>query len=134
MKKFLSAIEFNNIANIKATNCFAFALSLIEPNGLYELPRKDVDECYIKIEDAFEYRAAYHKIKVKEVNNLEETNGKIAFIVFGWYAYADFHVIRKNLDGTFEHKPDWKEAATKIEWNELRKEYPEEYHVFVFDE
>lgn len=129
--RLLKANEFNKEANIHATNCFAFALGLTENGGRYELPRKDVDGCNVKIAEAFKYRAAYNNIMLREVSSLEETEGKVAFILFGWFAFANFHVVRKNSDGTFEHKPDWKEPATEVTWEEIRKEYPEDYHVFI---
>ena len=73
MREFLSATEFNKVANIKSTNCFAFAMGLTKPGEIYDLPRKDVDDCFIKITAAFRQHTAYHGIKVKEVSNLEET-------------------------------------------------------------
>lgn len=134
MREFLSATEFNKVANIKSTNCFAFAMGLTKPGEIYDLPRKDVDDCFIKITAAFRQHTAYHGIKLKEVSNLEETTGKVAFILFGWYAYSNFHVVRKNANGIFEHKPDWIEPAAEVSWEEIRKEYSEDYYVFVLDE
>lgn len=133
MKNFLNAAEFNKVANIEATNCFAFALGLTADNGFYELQRKDVDGCNVNIAVAFKQRAALNGVRVKKVTKLEETQNQVAFLVFGWYRFADFHVVRKNADGTFEHKPDWHEPASLTTWEKIRQEYQEDYQVFVLD-
>lgn len=131
LKKLISAAEFNAVADIAKTNCFAFMAGLTEPDGLYDLPRTDPDECKLTIEVAFKWRCEYHGIKVRQVSSLEEASGRNAYIVFGWYRYGDFHCVRKNPDGTFEHKPDRKEPATAIDFRDILEEYPEGYKVFV---
>ena len=133
MNEFLSAAEFNKVADIEATNCFAFALGLTESNGVYELPRKDCDGCKLDIAEAFRRISAYHGFCMKRVSNLEETNGVTAFVLWGWFAGSDFHVARKNPNGMFEHKPDFHKPATETTLDEIRVEYPESYKVFVLD-
>lgn len=95
--RLLKANEFNKEANINATNCFAFALGLTENGGRYELPRKDVDGCNVKIAEAFKYRAAYNNIMLREVLSLEETRGKVAFILFGWFSLQIFMLFERTL-------------------------------------
>ena len=40
------------------------------------------------------------------------------------YQY-DFHLVRRNLDGTWVHKPGWYDNPEKVEWKCLQLLYPE---------
>ena len=95
--RLLKANEFNKEANINATNCFAFALGLTENGGRYELPRKDVDGCNVKIAEAFKYRAAYNNIMLREVLSLEETRGKVALYIIWLVFFCKFSCCSKEL-------------------------------------
>ena len=133
-RNFLSAAAFNAVVDPRKANCFAFALGLTEPGGIYDLPRCDEDGCRLTIDAAFKRRAEYNGIQVRQVETLDDTEKRVAFILFGWYPYGDFHVVRKNRNGSFEEKPDWIEPARLNTWDEIRKEYPERYYVFVLAE
>lgn len=131
---FLSAKEYNDIIyrNNQAANCLSFALGLTTSNTDYYglLSTEQVshichseDVGYIDICEAFIKRARQFGYKVSHISSLDNAKGKVAFILIGFYSmyyegigeykYA-FHVIRKNINGTFEEKLDWITDAKKI--------------------
>lgn len=134
-KQFISAATYNEVVEITKTNCLAFSLGLTEPNGRYELQSRNCDGDVIDICTSFQKMCMYHNIKVRKVHNFSDTIGKTSFLVYGWYlAFPnyDFHVIRKNPDGSFEEKPDWKSPCRVIPSSEFSLgsfngplEYPE---------
>jgi len=140
--KLYSSKQYNRIANIKNTNCFAFVFGITEnQTSMFELISRDPDGERIKIEKAFISQAKKFGIDLKQVNSLEEAKGKDAFILWGWYRNIplfgisdDFHVARKNSDGTFEHKAGFGEPAENTTLEKLTKEYPEQYKVFILNE
>ena len=124
-----SAKEFNSMYQHIATNCLAFALGRTSDSPTeYDLltldeinllkngkPIPKVDIC-----DAFTKKAKQFNLNVRKISKISEANGKILFILFGWYTdYIKsigsydyfFHIIRRNEHGTFEHKADWYERA-----------------------
>ena len=132
--RLLKANEFNKEANINATNCFAFALGLTENGGRYELPRKDVDGCNVKIAEAFKYRAAYNNIMLREVLSLEETRGKVKRLYYlVGFLLQIFMLFERTLMEHSSISQIGKSQLQRLKWEELRKEYPEDYHVFVLE-
>lgn len=144
----LHASQYNACVDSRKTNCLAFALGQTEGSensvfSVYNLEHHDRLGNQILISDSFKMSAERFGLKVKEVNTLEETNGKFAFIVWGWYPvhqvfggveYSDFHVLRRNPDGSYEHKPDWYEPATLTTLDEVLMDYSESFHIFVLEQ
>ena len=136
---FLTATSFNGMEDITRTNCLAFALGQVDPseNSVYSeycLDTHDCDGARLSIGTSFKWKCSCFGLDVKEVASLEETEGKTAFLVFGWYPRGDFHIVRKNPDGRLEHKPDWFLPAKVTTLEELYEEYPEGYLVYVLEE
>ena len=135
--RFPSAKEFNNMHQRIGTNCLAFALGrTIDSPTQYDLltideinllkngktiPKKDI--CL-----AFITKAKQFNLNVRQINDISESEGKVLFILFGWYTdfihgignydYF-FHVIRRNELGVYEHKADWYEKAKVVTDKEL---------------
>lgn len=133
---FLNADEFNEeTRNNQNFNCLAFAFGLTkEIPGGFDL-MTEFDYTKLPIRRSFLWKAQDAGIKVKEVKNFSDLNGKTGFLVYGWYAYYDFHIVRVNTDGTWEHKPDYNTPACRTSEEEVAKEYPEgPAHIFVLDE
>ena len=136
---FLSARQFNVLVDKHNANCLAFAFGQITANLeefdllTMEQMRKLVQHQQLEQIDickAFIDKASEFGYEVEQIKTLDSTDGKVAFILFGWYSgYLDdfgiynyfFHVVRKNEDGSFEHKPDWYSQAKKLSTCRLRK-------------
>lgn len=141
-RSFLMPDEFNKLADRTKTNCFAFAFGQTSPSSCsmfseYVLEYKDSDNCILPIDYSFTRRAAAFDYTISKVdgNKLPDSpDGRTYFLLFGWYACGDFHVVRITPDGKWVHKPDWSEPATVVDPSELLKEYElirGDYHVFV---
>lgn len=142
---FPSPCEFNSMADISKTNCLAFAFGQTKSSkdrwfSEYILDYQDPDGWQFRIEKSFENKVSRHfNMKVKEVRQLpNEPDGSIYFILYGWFRYGDFHVVRVERDGTWVHKPDGELPACIIEpGSEFFNEYSLENdpcHFFVLVE
>lgn len=146
--KFLSPEEFNATNNIKLVNCLGYAFGQTQ-KGDYTLYRAVDFDTYRPLNpadtpvEAFIKKAAEFGFNVKQVTTPEETIGHTAFWLWGWFSYYDmfehlvkhddFHVVRKNTDGTFVHKPDDIEPASIIEdFGEFCKKYYAEDTPYIF--
>ena len=136
---FLTALEYTKITliNNRESNCLGFAFSQTSENyqsydlltplqiarlqNHREIGKVDICEAFIRKAKEFGY-------DVKLINSLDGTNNKVVFIVFGWYTdyiegFGDykyfFHIIRKNENGSFEHKLDWDTHANILTDYEL---------------
>lgn len=136
---FLSSKEYNKIVKKRNGNCLAFAFSQTSQNleefDLLTIQQIEMLQNHQQIEkinicEAFTRKAKAFGYEVKPVTKLEETEGKVIFIVFGWYSqYIKhfgnydyfFHIIRKNEDGSFEHKLDWYTPAKSLSLSQLNK-------------
>lgn len=148
-----SAKEFNSMHQGIGANCLAFALGrTMDSPTLYDLltideinllkngkniPKKDICEAFIA-------KAKLFNLNVKQITDISEADGKVLFILFGWYTdfihgigtydYF-FHVIRRNESGIYEHKADWYEPAKILKYKELLNwlELNIERYCFVLD-
>lgn len=136
---FLSSKKYNKIVNTRYSNCLAFALGQTSQNleGYDLLTIEQIEKLQnnqeiqeVDICEAFIRKAKEFGYEVKQVNKLDEIDGKVIFIVFGWYSHYikhfgnydySFHIIRKNEDGSFEHKLDWYTPAKFLSISELNK-------------
>lgn len=152
--EFISAKKYNRLVKTGKGNCLSFAFGITQ-EGLTNFDILTLEQIIkiqtygelleeISICDQFIEKARLFGYKVKQVNSLEETRGKVAFIVIGFYTdYIEwigdypyfFHIIRKNEDETFEEKADWYANASRVpksvikEWND--KGIP--IHYFILD-
>lgn len=136
---FLSSKDYNKIVKKRNGNCLAFAFSQTTQNleefDLLTIQQIERLQNHQKIEkvdicEAFMRKAKVFGYEVKQVSKFDETDGKVIFIVFGWYSqYIKdfgnydylFHIIRKNEDGSFEHKLDWYTPAKFLSLHQLNK-------------
>lgn len=131
-------------------NCLAFSAGQTGP-GDYTLYRQiDPDTGRpINPKDTpckpFIHKMKQYGFKLREVKTEAETEGKIAFWLWGWFCYRDlfgklhyddFHVIRRNPDGSFEHKPDGTKPAepTSLEAIQNVYGYTEKPYIFVHED
>lgn len=140
--------QFNEIADLRNTNCLAFAFGQTLPGDytLYRAIDPDTGRPFNPYDTpvrAFIQKAESFEFKLKQVESEEETEGKTAFYLWGWFAYkdltgklfyTDFHVIRKNPDGSFEHKPDGTKPAEPTSLEEIRTKYDYFEKPFIFIE
>ena len=138
-RTFLSARRFNKIVEKHNANCLAFAFGqttanlesfdLLTMEQIEKLTHhqqlEQIDICKAFIDKALEFG-----YEIEQIQTLVEASGKVAFILFGWYSgYLDdlgiynyfFHVVRKNEDDSFEHKPDWFSRANKMSTYQLKR-------------
>lgn len=147
MKRFLSAVEFNQLVNAKEVNCLGFLFG--QTRGKHTLHRSvDIDtgrplNPYDTPVKAFIEKASDLGFSVKQVSTEEETIGKTACWLWGWSTYYsmfegtvkydDFHVVRKNSDGTFEHKPNGHEPAEEIkDFKEFTEKHYKDKIPYIF--
>ncbi len=137
---FFTADQANKTMNISKFNCLGFAIGVEEVVVLDRYRDPDTGRYFDNSPvNSFVETLKRYGIRVRQVSSIEETNGKTAFWLWGWYAYRslwgmeydDFHVARRNPDGSFEHKPDDKEPAAKVSLEDITKEYSEEPFIFV---
>lgn len=136
---FLSSKEYNKIVDRRNSNCLAFAFGQTSQNcekfDLLTIQQIEKLENHQEIEkadicEAFSTKAKEFGYDVKQLTTLEETDGNVIFIVFGWYSrYIKdfgnydyfFHIIRRNENGSFEHKLDWFSPAKRIAVTQVNK-------------
>lgn len=137
-------ISIENYPREISSNCLGFALGLCE--SVPEQSTKYNLDSRLSIEQSF-------LLKVKElgfepprlISSIEEVKeGEYAFMVFdfklhkefhpfvGWLNYWDYHVVRREPNGTWVHKPGWNEPPCKINnWEEIFQEFGNKYVLFA---
>lgn len=116
------------------TNCLAFALGLNIGdcdfgNLVYSNPEIPTPT-FSKI---FERLLNELGLEWRRIDSVEQSSSDEYVIqIYGFYpvrrlfyTFMDFHVIRRELDGSWVHKPDFKELPSPIDWVDFRKEYPD---------
>ncbi|MBQ8298929.1 MAG: hypothetical protein IJX99_03550 [Clostridia bacterium] len=147
---FPSARRFNKIVDKHNANCLAFAFGqstanlesfdLLTMEQISKLTHhqqlEEIDICKAFVDKALEFG-----YQVEQTQTHELVNGKVAFILFGWYSgYLDdlgiynyfFHVVRKNENGSFEHKSDWFSWAKKLSTYRLKKMLSQDVPKYYF--
>lgn len=137
----ISIQEFPEIS----TNCLGFALGLTEPaskrSSVYNLDER------FNIADAF--KAKLNELGLEIPHQVDSTDeiqpGEYGIMVLGFKPYVvpnpfvgnltyyDFHVVRRELDGNWVHKPGWDEPPCIVNnWKDLHEEFGHEYVLFAF--
>jgi len=99
----------------KSTNCLAFVLGLPIPDKNYKL--FNGSNAPIK-EDILEFFKIMH-LEWREITDIQDAEND-EIIIQGyefWQTLAgeDFHIVRRNLNGNWVHKPGWNRAPSIIE-------------------
>lgn len=116
------------------TNCLAFGYGLTKSDKCYdnlvdnnpEIPAPPIKEVFKRLHDKL-------GLVWRELDNPEEAKAyEYVIQIYGWYKFKaygilfhDFHVIRRELDGNWYHKPDFYLPPSRINWDEFKKEYPD---------
>lgn len=136
----ISLAEFPSIS----TNCIGFSLGICEPVRSSS-SKFDLDSTY-PIEIAFQKKVkelGYEPPRqIASVNEAKENEYVLLVFDFTPYTvnswgtkvtFADFHVVRRELNGSWVHKPGWKESPCEVNnWEELFKEFGRKYVLFAF--
>ena len=137
----ISPAEFPSIS----TNCLGFAIGICEPvnKTSYEY---DLDG-RLSISEAFTKKVTELGFEVpRQIDSVEEAkDNEFVLLVFdftphtinypfvGHVTYYDYHVVRRELDGTWVHKPGWYKPPCKVtNWEELVEEFGRKYVLFAF--
>lgn len=151
MQRFLTAKEYNRMVDKRDGNCLSFAFGQTSQDFerfdllSVEQIQKVINQQLMKkidICDAFIKKAKEFGYDVEPISTIQGTEGKVVFIVFGWYTQPIegvgkydyfFHVIRKNENGSFEQKLDWCTRAKRMSLSKVNKylRLDTEVHYFV---
>lgn len=125
------------------TNCLAFALGLSHDDDYNLNDELPIAEAFIQ---------AWNRLvggEIRQIRSIDEAKpNEYIFKVYDYtpfrqwqpileyyVTYKDFHVVRRELDGTWVHKPGWNEPPTEItskeDWDELSKEFGSKYVLFA---
>ena len=134
--------------NIK-TNCLGFALGLnfqfehlekcdLEPVFIDEIP--DTVASFQKKLKEFDFE------QLEQISSIEDNKNRYVFMLFKFrkclvnsfgcrYYVYDYHITRRELDGTWVHKPGWNAPPCEIkgedDWEEIFDEFGREYYLFA---
>lgn len=125
------------------TNCLAFALGLTQ-KGDYDLNDKlTIDKAFLE---------AWNRLvdgNIRQIQSLDEANqDEYVFKVYDfslfrewhpilkfWISFKDFHVCRRELDGSWVHKPGWEDPPEQIvteeQWDNITKDFGSKYVLFA---
>ena len=130
------------------TNCFGFAIGNTDPvtesSTIYNMDH------HLPIAEAFLRKLSelgYEEFP-RQIQPVEEAHGdEYVIMVFDFTEYPyhhpllglttewDYHVVRREVDGTWVHKPGWKEPPCKIctdtDWEDLYEEFGSQYVLFA---
>ena len=127
-----------------STNCLAFSLGITR-----EVPTNSEDynlDHHLPIQDAFtQFVLQAGFPKPRAIDNVSEAQkGEYIFMVFDFTPYPiqhpfigqitlwDFHVVRREHDGTWVHKPGWKQDPRIVsDWAEIFAEFGNRYFLFA---
>lgn len=149
MPRKFKAISVSDYPKNFSSNCLAFALGLVEEKShrsdfydlnINELPNLTVADAFLQTWSRFEFEGSPRQI----ANESEAQPGEYVFKVmgfnkinfFGMKTFYDFHITRRELDGTWVHKPDWDEApriVTSADLDEQAQAYGSKYVMFAFN-
>lgn len=123
------------------TNCLAFALGLTKENSSYDSFVSWTSEFPIpSFSKVFERLLDELGLEWKIISRPKEADSdEFVIQIYGFYMYRnfldyslDFHVIRRELDGTWVHKPDFKAVPCEIDFDSFRQEYPDNEIASIF--
>lgn len=141
------AIDIDNYPKNNSSNCLAFALGQLKSvSSMSELYNLDY---LLPIDKAFEKKVERFGFdNLRRIHSIKELHeNEYGFIVFGFKKYKisleisktflnyyDFHVIRRELDGTWVHKPGWNANACimqKSDWKNIYEEFDGKHVLFA---
>lgn len=144
MLKAFTPISVSQYPRNISTNCLAFSLGITkeipESSDLYNL------DANYTIETAFEKKVLDLVFtKPRHINSVHDLQPEeYAFMVFDFTPYIiwnpflgnmtfwDFHVIRRELDGTWVHKPGWHDTPEVVnDWKAIHKEFGNKIVLFA---
>jgi len=147
MPKRLKAIPISEFPSV-STNCLGFAIGntipVRESEDLYVLNHKrTISEAFFEklTELGYEHprqinsvEDAYSNEFILMVFDFSEYHRKHMFM--GWETHWNYHVARRELDGSWVHKPGWDEPPCEIhsesDWEEIFNEFGRKYVLFAF--
>lgn len=123
----IKPIGIDKWPNEVKTNCFGFAIGHTEPLEIWKVNNLDLNPIQ-EVGGAFESKLRGLGYKVpRRISKLVEANeDEFVLAVFGFASYeiklrfrkqmviGDFHVVRRELDGTWVHKPGWYQAPRGV--------------------
>ena len=143
------AIDVDNYPKEISSNCLAFALGQLKSvSSMSELYNLDY---LLPIDKAFEKKVeGFGFDNLRRIHSIKELiENEYGFIVFGFkpykvtlqiskisLTYYDFHVIRRELDGTWVHKPGWNANACimqKTDWKNIYEEFDGKHVLFAME-
>lgn len=154
MPKYIKPISISNFPANIITNCFGFAIGDTESLETKDSQTKFNMDGSLPIDKAFYQKLeelGYDELP-RQISTVEEANpGEYVLEVFDFTKYTyrtpfmgelddpivyyDFHVIRREPDGTWVHKPGWKDQPCKIQtaadWNDIYNEFGCKYVLFA---
>lgn len=122
------------------TNCLCYAVGCTDPWGIYETSHMALDT-ELEIGDAFQKRVVeLGYIPPRRIGKIAEANPEeFVLAVFGFSNYdrfvrfqgiisveGDYHVVRREPDGTWVHKPGWYQSprvVTEADEEEIRRKF-----------
>ena len=151
MAKEIRPKSISQFPNIK-TNCLGFAIGCNEENR--ETKKYNLNP-YLPLADSFllKLKQLGYKNLPRKIDKLEDAKeGEYVFMVFGFrwvkiknYSkfwsltyfkkYPDYHVIRREPDGVWVHKPGWEAnpcLVTIDDWSQLSRAYGHNFALFAF--
>ena len=131
------------------TNCLAFALGITKPVRLFS-STYDLDS-RLDIRVAFESKFSefFDTKNLRFLNSIDDAKpNEYLFMVFDFTSYTtkrygmeitlyDFHVVRRELDGCWVHKPGWSEEPCYLnqnDWTGIFREFGERYVLYALTE
>lgn len=122
------------------TNCLGFAIGHEESFERYEERTVCLDHC-LEIGESFiaKLKALSYNVP-RRIKGIDEVKGnEFVIAVFGFASYQtfkqfsgivgvedDFHLVRRELDGTWVHKPGWNQSprvVTEEDEEDIRKKF-----------
>lgn len=149
LKKKIRPLNIKDFNPNPKSNCLAFAIGDTRNPDSFE-DGFDLDHNF-KIEEAFLKKLTqlgYDELP-HQIEKIEDAlPNEYVFLLFDWTEYNqkvpclnfwvtswDYHVARRELDGTWVHKPGWKDSPCEIssqeDWNSLYNEFGEKYVLFA---
>lgn len=148
MPNFIRPISISDFPANAYTNCLGFAVGYTD--AMTNVDQFNLDE-HFPIAESFERKLielGYERLprRIQEVS--EAHDGEYVIMVFDftpyrvkdfflreWVTHMDFHVARREPDGTWVHKPGWKdkpcEIRTEADWEAIFNEFGRKYVLFA---
>ncbi len=146
MAKKIRPIAINEFPLVE-TNCLGFAIG--DTTAVKESQSKYNLDHHYSIEEAFIRKLSelgYSTANIRKIENLESAkSNEFVYKVYGfnksYYKFMgfqfecyDFHVVRRELDNSWVHKPGWKDEPCIIkgnDWPKIEEEFGKNFVLFA---